>query len=50
MGAPTLTWREDANRNLFESISRTFTVSVATAEVGGSLFPSTGFSPEFACH
>ena len=44
MGAPTLTWREDANRNLFESISRTFTVSVATAEVGGDLFPSTGLA------
>ncbi len=44
MGAPTLTWREDAKRNMLESIARTFTISVATAEVGGSLFPSTGLS------
>ncbi len=44
MGAPTLTWREDANRNLFESIARTFTISAATAEVGGALFPTTGLS------
>ena len=44
MGAPTLTWREDATRSLFESIARTFTISAATAEVGGSLFPTTGLS------
>ena len=44
MGAPTLTWREDAKRSLFESIARTFTISVATAEVGGTLFPATGLS------
>ncbi len=43
-GAPKLTWREDAKRSLFESISRTFTISVATAEVGGDLFPATGLS------
>ncbi len=31
-------------RNLFESIARTFTISAATAEVGGTLFPTTGLS------
>ncbi len=44
---PTLTWMEDAKRDVLESITRTSTVSIASAEIGTDAFPVTGFSVGF---
>jgi len=37
-------WRDDINRNVLESVTRTFTLSVATAELGTSDAPVRGLA------
>jgi len=44
---PTLTWEKDKSRNICESIARTWTVSLASAEIGTDAFPVTGFAIGF---
>ena len=41
-GNRTLTWRSDSTRSILQSLERTFAVSLATAETGSDLTPSTG--------
>ncbi len=41
---PRLTWRQDTTRSIIESLLRTGTVSVATAQLGSEVLPVTGFS------
>lgn len=42
-GHPSLTWQQDTARNIFNSILRTGTISIATADIGDTL-PVTGLS------
>ena len=41
---PTLTWREDTTRSIAQSILRTATITVATAQRGGGATPVTGLA------
>ena len=44
LGHPTLTWQADTTRSVGASLSRTATISFATAELGTSLRPITGLA------
>ncbi len=44
---PTLTWQQDATRDIANSVARTMTISVATAEVGTTARPVTGLAVGF---
>jgi aryl carrier-like protein len=41
---PRLTWRQDTVRTIVESLMRTGTLSIATAQLGSDVAPVTGFS------
>jgi hypothetical protein len=44
VGHPTMRWTRDTTRTILESLARTFTVSVATAEIGTESSPLTGLA------
>jgi len=44
---PTLTWEKDKSRDILESMARTWTISLASAEIGTDALPVTGFALGF---